>query len=622
MKTASSLAVALFFSVSSFVFSAVAAEIHLSPQGDDAAVGTAAKPLKTFAAALAKLTRSRDVGDVDVILHDGIYAIEKPIEIGPHHLPTNGKLTFRAAPGARPSVSGGREITGWQVSEEGVWTTQIPAVKSGDWRFRELFVNSAPATRARHPNEGYLRIERTLPDRRSGFTFSPGEVPGEAVGAELVFLHDWSMSRIKIASIDQATRTLKTAHPIGASAPHYAIDHFEKQPRFRLENHPTLLDMPGEWHLDEASGKLAYLPRDGETINNVKFYAPVAPQLLILRGTEETPIKGVRFEGIEFLYAAWRLPAEGYASSQATMHERRDGSPHSRGRGIMPAAILWELAEDCAFVDGRIANLGCSGIWIGSRTKNCRVERCLIEDVSGNGVNIGEDRNRRVNGKPWSEAAPEQIARGNAVVDCVIRRCGRQFFGSIGVWVAFAAETQVTQNEITDLPYTGVSVGWLWNPTPTPVEKNVVSANHIHHVMQQLSDGGGIYTLGRQPGTKLVENHIHDIPLNAGRAESNGMFLDEGSDQITIENNLIYRLDRSPLRFHKAEKMFVLNNVLVRRDAEIPPLRYNNTKPETVEQSGNVVLTNAQFDLSNYQKLIEKCGPRQVPPYLTPAGKP
>ncbi|MCC9607274.1 right-handed parallel beta-helix repeat-containing protein [Blastopirellula sp. JC732] len=613
MKTLGSLLIALALTAASFAF-----EIHMSPNGDDTADGTAAAPLKSFPAVLERLKGWHADGDVEVVMQAGVYHVEEPIVVGPEHQPAGCKILFRAARGAWPSISGGRKITGWAVDENGAWTTEIPEVKQGEWRFRELFVNSAPATRARHPNEGYFRIEKSLPDRRSGFTFKPGDIPAAANGAELVFLHDWSMSRIDIASIDEATHTLKTKFSIGPSAAHYAIDHFEPHPRYYLENSLALLDQPGEWYLDEASGKLTYLPREGETLENTEFIAPAAKQLVVVRGTDKKPVCGVRFEFIEFQHAAWPLPAEGYASSQATMHEARDASPRSNSRGIMPAAILFEMAENCSIVDGRIANIGCSGVWFGSRTKNCFIERCLIEDISGNGVNIGEDRNRRVDGKPWSEAAPQQIARGNRVENCVIRRTGRQFFGSIGVWVAFAAETKVVHNEITDLPYSGVSVGWLWNPTPTPVEKNVVEANHIHHVMQKLSDGGGIYTLGRQPGTRLAGNHIHDIPLNAGRAESNGMFLDEGSDQITIEGNLIYNIDRSPLRFHKAQEMFVRRNVLVCRDAAIPPLRYNSTNPETIEQTDNVVLTADKFDLATYEKMVAGSGVEQTPPFLLP----
>jgi hypothetical protein len=81
--------------------------------------------------------------------------------------------------------------------------------------------------------------------------------------------------------------------------------------------------------------------------------------------------------------------------------------------------------------------------------------------------------------------------------------------------------------------------------------------------MQLLSDGGGIYTLGLQPGTNLTENVIHDVTRNAGRAESNGIFMDEGSTSIAVEGNLIYNIANSPIRFHRAGANKIINNRLV-----------------------------------------------------------
>jgi hypothetical protein len=104
--------------------------------------------------------------------------------------------------------------------------------------------------------------------------------------------------------------------------------------------------------------------------------------------------------------------------------------------------------------------------------------------------------------------------------------------------------------------------------------------------MQLLSDGGGIYTLGLQPGTILRENLIHDVPLNAGRSESNGMFLDEGSSGFLIEENLIHGTDRSPLRFHKAEKITVRGNSWLLPQG-IPPLRFNATDPALIDARDN-----------------------------------
>ena len=160
------------------------------------------------------------------------------------------------------------------------------------------------------------------------------------------------------------------------------------------------------------------------------------------------------------------------------------------------------------------------------------------------------------------------------------------YYGAIGIWVGLSGDNVIAQNEVSHHPYTGISVGWRWNPTPTPCKGNLVTNNHIHHVMGVLSDGGGIYTLGRQPGTKLTGNWIHDVPLNAGRAESNGMFLDEGSTDLLIENNLIHDLVRSPLRFHKAGVNLVKANVLVCGQGAAP-VRYNATPEQNIKLESN-----------------------------------
>jgi hypothetical protein len=105
--------------------------------------------------------------------------------------------------------------------------------------------------------------------------------------------------------------------------------------------------------------------------------------------------------------------------------------------------------------------------------------------------------------------------------------------------------------------------------------------------MQILSDGGGIYCLGRQPESTIAWNEIYNIPLNAGRAESNGMFLDQGTGGFEIHNNLIYTIDKSPLRFHKGWENLVRDNVMV-PGKDVPPVRYNDTVKERIERKDNI----------------------------------
>ena len=104
--------------------------------------------------------------------------------------------------------------------------------------------------------------------------------------------------------------------------------------------------------------------------------------------------------------------------------------------------------------------------------------------------------------------------------------------------------------------------------------------------MQILSDGGGIYTLGHQPGSYLRGNHIHDIPLNLGSSESNGIFMDEGSTGFTVENNLIYRVGKSPVRFNRATTNVVRDNTLGTASG-IEMFRYNATTEQLITKQGN-----------------------------------
>jgi hypothetical protein len=123
--------------------------------------------------------------------------------------------------------------------------------------------------------------------------------------------------------------------------------------------------------------------------------------------------------------------------------------------------------------------------------------------------------------------------------------------------------------------------------------------------MQILSDGGGIYMLGLQPGSKITNNHIHDVKINAGRAESNGMFLDEGTTDVLVENNLIYNIAKSPLRFHKATINLVKDNYLFCAGDNLP-IRYNSTKEDDIWKQGNKVFNNGDLNFQNELNLAIK----------------
>jgi hypothetical protein len=545
----------------------------------------------------AFLKEQKQAGDVTVLIEAGSYYLNDPLRFTVEDSPSirESTVAYKANPQATApvTISGGREITGWR-QEGKLLAAAIPA----DWQFRELFVNGQRRPRARTPTTGFFRVAKTGADNRTNFRFKPGDLRrfGKLDRAEIVFLHDWSVSRIAVADIDEASSTIRFQAPIGRNSPHFAMNHFEAHPRYTIENAPELLDSPGEWYLDVEAGVLTYWPVAGETIESIAAVAPRLTSLLVVAGDEANarPVRNLRFEAIRFAHCAWPLPPGGYAESQATTHDVRHGDPKSAS-ALVPAAITFDATEECAIDDCRFEHLGGTAVWFRRACKNNRLSKSRISDVAGNGVNVGEPQ---VN-VPSAEAiaagrALDPVSQGNAISHNRIDHCGAVFHGAVGVWIGMAKATEVSSNEIKSLPYTGISVGWNWSPAPTVCEGHLIAANHIHHVVQLLSDGGGIYTLGRQPGTVLRGNIIHDVPVNAGRAESNGIFMDEGSSEMLVENNLIYNVQRSPIRFHQARKNTLRNNQLVTKP-KTPPFRYNSTDEKVLVFEGNTIIEAEQW---------------------------
>ncbi len=145
-----------------------------------------------------------------VFVGGGFYFLDAPVVLTPE----DSGLVLAAWPQARPVLSGGRPITGWkEVTVEGkkLWAADIPSVREGKWYFRELWVNGQRATRARHPNRGYLAIAE-LPDKaaewtqgQTRFRFRQGDLKAwdTITNAEVIAMTKWVESRLPVIGVDE-----------------------------------------------------------------------------------------------------------------------------------------------------------------------------------------------------------------------------------------------------------------------------------------------------------------------------------------------------------------------------------------------------------------------------------
>ena len=568
---------------------------HVSPQGNNDNPGTQEHPFATIQKALdAPLPPGATYKWIS--LQKGIYFLTEPIRISSSVALSADQIDPYASQGRTPKVtiSGGRRITGFKEVEKGLVVTDIPDVKAGKWNFCDLYVNDQRAVRARHPNTGYFRIEKSGEDRRTNFIYNDGDLKKwkdldstEFSGVELVFLHDWSITRCPIKEIDEKERRLTVPIRIGCDLDFFKIDGWEPHPRYFVENSIEFLDAPGEWFLDIKEGKLFYRLKEGESADTLEVIAPVLTQLLIVEGTPEQKTN-IGIHGIRFSHAAY------FPKPENTVWETQAAafmSPGGQQSQFLPspAAVHFEHVSHAHISNCWFDHLGENGLWFAKGCSNCYVNYSLFRDIGANGIMIGTHNH---------ENTVERCGARNNLVE----KTGETLFGAIGIWAGIVKNVTIEKNVIRQVPYGGISLGWQWNPDPTPARENRIANNKIYDCMQVLSDSGGIYTLGFQPDSVIEWNTIYGIPRASGRAESNGMFLDEGTKGFTIRCNIVYNTEQSSLRFHRADKNIVQNNILSNKEG-VPMIRYNSTPEENIELIDN---RDWNPDLPEFKEALER----------------
>ncbi|MFD5188763.1 right-handed parallel beta-helix repeat-containing protein [Streptomyces sp. NPDC058357] len=515
--------------------------LYAAPDGHGTSC-TAARPCTAEGA--RDRARTETGRDVRVLLKNGTYELDRPLELGAADSGKNGHtVTWAAAPGARPVFSGGQDITGWRQNADGTWTAAVPAGVVP----RQLFVDGHRATRAR----GEACAASTCDATKTGMTGAVATGIAQwqrPTDAEAVIRVRWRNYHCRITGVNGDVMTFaqpcwtNSASGTDRTGPAWdstTVDSTRYSGVAFFENAPELLDQPGEFVWNSEGRTVTYLPRKGENMRHARAVTPHTEQLLVVDGAHDITVSG-----IGFAYAAYRQPGtdEGYAGMQAGLTLTGATGPvdHAGRFYTKPtAAVTVRGGQRVSIENARFGRLGGAGAILEAGTKDSSVTRSTFTDLSSGAVYVGD-----------TEPMPSAALAGerNTVAYNTITRSGVEYTDSVGIWAGYEAGLTVDHNSLDHLPYSGISVGWGWNQPESQksvLRDNKVTGNRITHVMevaQEQHDGGAIYTQGAQPGTVVSGNYINRSAFGNTERDGNGIYLDEQSSHIVVEKNVITRI--------------------------------------------------------------------------------
>jgi hypothetical protein len=560
-----------------FTQSAIAAELWVSPTGNDHNPGTQARPFETISRALQKgreLHGSSHAKDsTHIILRGGIYPLKSTLFLQSADSGVSDSPTIiSAAPGETPVLSGGVPIGGWKLAGRipglpeaargKVWVTTAPKLNGSRLEFRQLWVNSAKAVRAREPNGETLARLVAWDKTNQTATISSAALAGvtKPAGVEMVVDQVWEIAVLRLKSI----RTDATNALITFQQPESEIEFHHPWPPvtvntkyqapFFLANSIQFLDSPGEWFEDVPAGKIYYWPRAGEDLAHARVFAPLLETLFDVEGSLDNPVQNIRFEGLTFAHTTWLRPSRhGHVPLQATMPMLAAKKLSPKGMSYHPgldnlawlarppAAVSVKNASHISFENCTFEHLASGGLDFQSGTRDDLVQGCVFRDIGGNGIQLGKFSDTNVETHlPYNPADEREICANDRLANNVVTDCANEDWGGVGIVAGYARGVKIEHNEVSDCSYTGISVGWGWTKMTNAMRDNFIHANHVHHVATRLNDTAGIYLLSSQPGTVVSENCIHDIKMSPYVPDPEHWFylyLDEGSSFTTVRDN-------------------------------------------------------------------------------------
>lgn len=469
--------------------------------------------------------------DVTIKIRGGYYYTTKTIDIN-----TNRHRIIIEGTGPKQAIiSGSVEVNGWEVLPNGMWRCRIPSISTTNYIPDQLYVNGERAIRSRTPNTGVFILKGAV--QRGllyGAVLDEGDIKviGEISESDepvLSIYRKWAVSKRHLKQDAITGDTL-----LFTGKEFFSNNKLAKSNKVVIENTLNGIDVSGEWCATK-DGFIYYYPKKGEEINNTNFRVPVVERLLRINSSETTTA-GVIIRNIIFEHTSYPIPQNGTELDQAA--------------APMSAAIEADNMDDFVFENCEIRNISNYGIWLRKQCSNSIIKKSFFHNLGGGAIKIG----------PRIQDEKDLVSNNIIIDNNIIYNYGVVMESSVGILLLNASDCTISHNDIHFGNYTGISLGWVWGYAESPSKNNEVAYNRISHIGDgRLNDLSGIYTLGKSEGTHIHHNLISYV--KSGDYRGWGIYADEGTTGVTIENNIVQRCTSGGFHQHYGSDNNVTNNI-------------------------------------------------------------
>lgn len=519
-----------------------AAEFFISTAGNDENPGTEELPFATLERARHAVRDAlpRATEDIVVSIRAGVYRLERTLLFTEQDSGRDGvAVVWRSADGiGKARLSGGTPLGGWQPHAGDVWKLRLPDGAG----FQTLYEDGVRLRKARFPNYRHDperasacgdyhvsesgNAELAAGNRRSWLEYFAANAPPVAASPAqmkvLVFpwgVCDWHRWTCQVTALDRGARRIEFDNMGDRTE---VIDGA----RYFLEDDLAFLDVPGEFHLDRASGVLSCIPLGRGHPDTLNITAPKVLTLVELRGADRDHcVRNLRFEGLSLEETDAISPSLFWWA-----HEwgRRDH-----------ALLRLSNTEAVSIRNCRLRNSGRHGLLMVGHNVGNTVCGCRIEQIGISGVTLCN----RFSAPGGTSATADRLEH-NLLCNNRIHDVGQLGLYASCVELMNCSHNEVCHSELFNSPRyattmrgntEGDATGKLpvrWTALP-PAKQNRLHHLRIHHCGQDSGDLGALQACVLNiPGGDCI-NTYEQITIADTRAldsmmdhPPNGIFLD------------------------------------------------------------------------------------------------